>query len=366
MKPKMSFGSLSLGLILLAGAAALTGTRVAGQQKPSANYTAAIANLKFREVGPAIMGGRVDEFAVVEGDSKIMYVGLATGGVWKTTNAGTTWAPLFDNQAVASIGAVAVAPSNPSIVWVGTGEANNRQSSSWGNGIYKSTDAGRIWRNMGLPDSQHIGRIAVHPANPDIVYVAAVGRLWGPNSERGLYKTTDGGNTWKNMLFINEDTGFTDVAMDRENPDTLYAASYQRRRSVYGFNGGGPYSAIYRTTDAGTNWKKLTRGLPYENAGTGDTGRIGLSVYRRNPRIVYAIVEHRNGGVFRSDDGGDTWKRMSDVNPRPVYYSQIQVDPNNDQRIYSHISARSEGSLLRRAVCVSFHGPRRFLGKNQP
>ena len=363
MKPKTSFLAFSVFLLLLPGAAALMDAQVAVQDTQPAAFASAVGNMKFREIGPAIMGGRVDEFAVVEADPKIYYVGLATGGVWKTTNAGTTFAPIFDNQPVASIGAVAIAPSDPSIVWVGTGEANNRQSSSWGNGIYKSTDAGRTWRNMGLPDSHHIGRIAVHPANPNVVYAAAVGRLWGPNRERGLYKTTDGGNTWKNTMFISEDTGFTDVAMDRQNPDTLYAASYQRRRSVFGFNGGGPESAIYKTTDGGANWKKLTRGLPYENAADGDTGRIGLSIYRRNPRIVYAVVEHKNGGVFRSEDAGETWRRMSDVNPRPVYYSQIQVDPNNDLRVwvlgspvyYSEDGGRTFDSRRVGKIHVDFH-----------
>jgi len=325
-----------LFLLSVAGASAVTEVRSAASQTDPASYGRAISNLKFREIGPAIMGARVDEFAVVESDPKIVYVGLASGGVWKTTNAGTTWEPIFDNQDVASVGAVALAPSDFSIVWVGTGEANNRQSSSWGHGIYKSMDAGRTWQHMGLADSHHIGRIAINPTNPDIVYVAAVGRLWGPNRERGLYKTTDGGKTWQNVLYINEDTGVGDVAMDRTSPDTLYAATYQRRRTVFGFNGGGPYSAIYKTTDGGATWKKLMCGLPYENEkeSEGQTGRIGLTVYRRNPNIVYALVEHANGGVFRSEDKGETWTRMSDVNPRPPYFTQIFIDPNNDQRIW--------------------------------
>ena len=192
MKTKTKNGILSLILLFFCGAGALIEAQGPGQQTQQPGYSAAITNLKFREIGPAIMGGRVDEFAVVESDPKIIYVGLATGGVWKTTNSGTTWTPIFDDQSVASIGAVAVAPSDPSIIWVGTGEANNRQSSSWGNGIYKSTDAGRTWQKMGLADSHHIGRIAIHPSNPDVVYVAAVGRLWGPNKERGVFKTSDG------------------------------------------------------------------------------------------------------------------------------------------------------------------------------
>ncbi len=295
-------------------------------------YGAALKNLQWREVGPAIMGGRIDDLAVVESNPSIVYVGTASGGLWKTTNSGTTWQPLFDNEGVSTIGDVTVAPSDPSIVWVGTGEPNNRQSSSWGNGVYKSTDAGKTWTNMGLQDSQHIGRIVIHPTNPNVVYVAALGHLWGPNKERGLYKTTDGGKTWTLALYVNEDTGVVDVAMDPQSPDTLYAAAYERRRTVYGFNGGGPDGAIYKTTDGGLTWKKLTKGLPYADGG--DIGRIGISIYRRHPSIVYAVVQHANGGVYRSEDKGESWTRMSETNPRPSYYSQIVVDPNNDLRIW--------------------------------
>ncbi len=294
----------------------------------------AIGNLKFREIGPANMGGRVDDLAVVESDPGTIYAGFASGGIWKTTNAGTTWEPVFDNEAVSTIGALAVAPSDPSIVWAGTGEVNSRQSSSWGDGIYKSADAGRTWKNMGLAETHTIGAISVHPANPDVVYVAAPGRLWGPNKERGVYKTADGGKTWKHVLFVNEDTGVVDLAMDPQSPDTLYAAAYQRRRAVFGFNGSGPGSAIYKTVDGGETWAKLTKGLPYENESTPETGRIGLAVYLRNPNIVVACVEHANGGIFRSEDRGATWTRMSATQHRPMYYSHIYIDPNNDLRIW--------------------------------
>ncbi len=296
------------------------------------NFAAALQNLKWRDIGPAIMGGRIDDFAVVESDPNIVYVGAASGGVWKTTNGGTTWEPVFDKEAVSTIGDVTLAPSDPSIVWVGSGEPNNRQSSSWGNGVYKSTDAGKTWANVGLGDSHHIGRIAIHPANPDLVYVAALGHLWGPNKERGVYKTTDGGKTWAQSLFINEDTGVVDMAMDPESPDTLYAAAYERRRTPFGFNGGGPDGGIYKTTDGGAAWKKLTKGLPYAEGG--DVGRIGISIYRHNPNIVYAIVQHEKGGIFRSEDKGESWTKMGDTNPRPSYYSQIVIDPNNDLRIW--------------------------------
>ncbi len=288
-----------------------------------------IKRLQWRCIGPANMGGRIDDFAVVETNPHIVYVGTASGGLWKTINNGVTWEPIFDDQVTSSIGDVTVAPSNPDIVWVGTGEPNNRQSSSWGYGVYKSIDGGKTWKNMGLQDTHHIGRIVIHPANPDVVYVAALGHLWGPNEERGLFKTTDGGQTWVNTMFIDQDTGFVDVAMDPVAPETLYAAAYQRRRRGWGFNGGGPGSGLFKTTDGGKTWIRLTGGLP-----GGIIGRIGIFIYRRNPRIVYATIEHKQGGVFRSEDKGLTWKKMSSANPRPMYYSKIRIDPNDDQRIW--------------------------------
>ncbi len=299
---------------------------------PPPDYAAALQNLTWRAIGPAIMGGRIDDFAVVESDPRVIYAGTASGGIFKSTNAGTTWEPIFDNEAVPTIGDLALAPSDPSILWVGTGESNNRQSSSWGNGVYRSNDGGKTWVHVGLNETHHIGRIVVHPRNPEVAYVAAAGKLWGPNKERGVYKTTDGGKNWAQVLFISEDTGVNDIAIDPESPDTLYAGAYQRRRTVFGFNGGGPQGAIYKTTDGGVTWKKLTKGLPYETGG--DVGRIGLSVYRKSPNIVYALVEHARGGVFRSEDRGETWTRMSETNPRPAYYSQILIDPNNDLRIW--------------------------------
>ena len=254
----------------------------------------------------------------------------ATGGVWKTTNAGTTFEPIFDDQGSTSIGDICIAPSDPNILWAGTGEPNNRQSSSWGDGIYRSFDGGKTWQNMGLRDTKHIARVVIDPRNPSTVFVAALGHLWGPNRERGVFKTTDAGKTWEHSLFVNEDTGVTDIAMDPQSPGTLYAAAYQRRRAPWGFNGGGPGSAIYKTIDGGASWTKLTRDLP-----EGTTGRIGIDIYRADPNIVYAIIENaRAGGVFRSEDRGATWRKMSDLNSRPMYYSKIRIDPNNDQRIW--------------------------------
>ncbi len=288
-----------------------------------------LSQLEWRNIGPAIMGGRIDDFAVVESNPHIAFVATASAGVWKTSNNGVTWKPLFDDQPISSIGNIAVAASDPSILWAGTGEPANRQSSSWGDGVYKSTDGGESWSHMGLENTHHIGGVHIHPRNPDIVYVAAIGHLWGPNEERGIYKTTDGGKTWTNTKFIDENTGFIDLAMDPESPDTLYAAAYQRRRRAYGFNGGGPSGGLYKTTDGGASWKKLTEGLP-----SGDMGRIGIDIYRKDPRIVYAIIQNKEGGIFRSEDKGASWTRMSDTNPRPMYYSTIRIDPQNDQRIW--------------------------------
>jgi photosystem II stability/assembly factor-like uncharacterized protein len=286
--------------------------------------------LRFRNIGPATMGGRVDDFAVLESNPSVYYVAMAIGGLWKTTNNGTTFEPIFQNEEVSSVGDVAIAANDANLVWVGTGENNNRQSSSWGGGIYKSTDGGRTWKNMGLADTRHIARVIVDPVDHDVVYVAALGHLWGPNKERGIFKTSDGGLTWSNVLFVDNDTGATELVMDPSNNKVLYAATYQRRRATWGMNGGGPGSAIYKSTDAGRTWTKLTKGIP-----SGPLGRIGLDVYRKDPRVVYARIQHETeSGVYRSDDGGASWTKMSSTNPRPMYFSQIRVDPNDDHRIY--------------------------------
>lgn len=287
--------------------------------------------LRFRAIGPALVGGRVGDLAVNEDNPAMFYVGTATGGLWKTVNGGTTWEVLFDDLPdVVSIGDIAIGPRDPHLVWVGTGENNNRQSSSWGRGVYKSTDGGATWTHMGLGDSRHIGRIVIDPVDPDVVYVAATGHLWGPNEERGVFKTTDGGRTWTRALFVDADTGATELVMDPGNPNVLYAGTYQRRRAVWGFSGGGPGSGLHKTTDGGRTWTRLTSGLP-----RGDIGRIGLDIYRHHPNVLYARIEHATeGGVYRTDDAGLSWRRLSSENPRPMYFSQIRVDPTNDRRIY--------------------------------
>lgn len=314
-----------------------------------------LGQLKFRELGPAVVGGRIDDFAVVESNPDIIYAGSASGGIWKTSDGAITWKPIFDQGGAMSIGALAVAPSNPAVVWAGTGEANNRQSSSWGNGVYKSVDAGATWTHMGLESTQHIGRIAIDPRNPQVVYVAAVGHLWGANPERGLYKSLDGGKNWMKVLFVNPDTGVVDVKIDPRDPDTVFAAAYERRRTPFGFNGGGPDSALYKSTDAGATWKKLTKGLPY--ASGGDTGRIGVSIYRRDPSIVYAEVQHQGGGLYRSEDHGETWVKMSSADPNPPYFSNVFIDPNNDLRIWI---AALQGSGELAGVAYSQDGGKSF------
>ncbi len=302
----------------------------ASAQGPSARAADAASGLEFREIGPALVGGRVADIAAVEDDPRIYYVGLGAGGVWKTMNDGMSWDPVFDDQPVASIGDVTVAPSNPNVVWVGTGEPQNRQSSPYGIGVFKSTDAGRTWRHMGLDDTRHIGRIQIDRRNPDIVYVGAVGHLWGPNEERGVFRTRDGGETWEKVLYMDEDTGVIDLVMDYQDSRTLFAATYQRRRTGFGFAAGGGGSGIWRTTDGGDSWERLENGLP-----TSEMGRIGLDIYRRDGNLVYAVIEAEEGaGVYRSTDRGETWEMMSDRNPRPMYFSLVRIDPNNPDRIY--------------------------------
>lgn len=288
--------------------------------------------LVFRGIGPALMGGRITEIAVAERGriGTVIYIAAATGGVWRSTNAGVSWTAIFDSVRAPSIGAVAVAPSNADVVWVGTGEPQNMRSSSWGNGVYKSTDGGRTWSAPMLPRSQHIGRIVIDPRDPNVVYVAAVGPLWAPGGERGLYKTSDGGRTWTNTKEISPYTGFTEVAMDPSNPDVLYAASYQRERRAYSFLPAGPESAIWKTTDGARTWTKLTQGLP-----SGELGRIGLSVCRSRPNTVYAVIHARGntGGTFRSDDAGATWRQTNPANSTAWFYGQIRCDPTDPDHV---------------------------------
>ncbi|HUL73331.1 MAG TPA: hypothetical protein VLT86_09540 [Vicinamibacterales bacterium] len=320
-----------------------------GGQAPAAEDP--FARLHFRSIGPAVMSGRVTDFAVYEANPAIFYVATAHSGLWKTVNYGTTFTAQFQSQGLMSIGDVAVSQKTPDLVWIGTGEANNRQSTSWGDGAYKSTDGGRTFVNMGLRASFHINRIVIDPANNDVVFVAAQGSLFAPGGDRGVYRTTDGGRTWKAVLTVDADTGANEVVMDPTNNKILYASTYQRRRSQCCFNGGGAGSGLWKSVDGGDTWTRLTNGVP-----AGPLGRIGLDIYRRSPNILYALIEAEGGqgggrggaaassaadqaatasgtGIYRSDDAGASWRRISGNNSRPMYFSQVRIDPNHPDRV---------------------------------
>jgi photosystem II stability/assembly factor-like uncharacterized protein len=301
-------------------------------RKPSDPMSApTFTGLRLRSIGPAFTSGRVCSIAVDPTDHSRYLVGVASGGIWKTTNAGTTWAPVFDNEGSYSIGTIVLDPKNPFTVWAGTGENNSQRSVAYGDGVYRSDDGGKSWKNVGLKASERIGRIAIDPRNSDSVYIAAQGPLWGPGGDRGLFKTTDGGKTWKNILSISENTGVTDVVIDSNSPDTVYAASYQRRRHVWTLINGGPESAIYKSTDAGATWNKLRVGLP-----TVEMGRIGLAISPVDTNVVYATIEAADGkgGIFRSSDRGGSWERRNPFDAGAMYYGQITADPKEVDRIY--------------------------------
>lgn len=336
-------------LRLLVPLVALAAAVSAPAQSPTESQ---LKNLKARAIGPAVMGGRISDLAFDPQNPAAYYVGFAMSGVWKTTNNGTTFSPITDDLPTQSIGALAVAPSNPDIVWVGTGEGNDRNSSGWGLGLYKSTDGGGKFEFAGLKDSRTIRHIVVHPANPDIVWVAAGGSLWTDGGERGVFKTTDGGKTWKAVLTApapnDAVTGASGLVIDPANPDVLYAALYARQRKPWGFfygpgatKAGADVGGIFKSTDGGATWTRLTQGLPDQ------TGRIGLAVARSKPGVVMAVIQSdaggtsdigqnhsKQGGIFRSEDAGATWTRVNPLNPRPFYFSKIEIDPVNDQRVY--------------------------------
>jgi len=291
------------------------------------------SGLELRGIGPALTSGRIGDFAVHPENHKIYYVAVASGGVWKTINSGTTWTPIFDGESSYSIGCITLDPNNPNVLWVGTGENNSQRSVGYGDGVYKSLNGGKTWKKMGLENSEHIGKIVVDPRDSDTVFVAAQGPLWSAGGDRGLYKTTDGGETWKKVLGPSEHTGVSEVVMDPRDPDLLYATTYQRRRHVWTLINGGPESGIHKSTDGGETWRKVDSGLP-----SGDVGRIGITVSPAAPDVVYAIVEAAGdgGGFFRSTDRGETWeKRSKYVSGSPQYYQEIFADPVDVDRVYS-------------------------------
>lgn len=302
------------------------------KEKKTGFDTVDISGLRFRSVGPALTSGRISEFAVDPKNPKRYFVAVSSGGVWRTQNAGTTFEPVFDNEGSYSIGTITLDPNNPNVIWVGTGENNNQRSVAYGDGIYKSVDGGSSWKNMGLKNSEHIGKIIVHPENSDIVYVAAIGPLWSSGGDRGVYRTKDGGKNWEKVLNIDEHTGANEIVMDPRNPDVLYASSYQRRRHVFTYVGGGPQSTIYKSTDGGTTWEKSASGLP-----SVDIGRIGFAISPADPEIIYAIVEaaRGKGGTFRSRNRGASWEKMSDYHSAGNYYQELVADPVRPERLYS-------------------------------
>lgn len=350
LSPRGSVLAVMAAIALMAGPAA---AQQRGQAQPPQQTAPALAqslfrDLQWRNIGPANMGGRISHIEAVESNPAIVFIGAASGGVWKSTNGGTTFTQIFDRYGSPNIGAIAVFQPNPDIIWVGTGEGCVRNSVGWGDGLYRSTDGGRTFVNVGLRDTHHIDEIVTHPTNPDIVWVAAQGHLWGYNDERGIFKTEDGGRTWKkltNGLPDDGRTGASDLVIDPNNPNILYAGMWERIRRPYNFESGGPNGGIYRTTDGGETWTKLTNGLP-----SGDIGKVGIAVFRGDPRILVAIVEHGfqptpnspdyadmtkpGTGIYRSEDGGSTWRYISRFNNRPFYYSHVWIDPKNADRVY--------------------------------
>ncbi|MDX1911812.1 MAG: glycosyl hydrolase [Saprospiraceae bacterium] len=299
--------------------------------KPVWLNPATYGGLKFRSVGPAVTSGRISDFAVNPHNPAEYYVAVASGGVWKTVNAGTTYSPIFDGQGSYSIGCVTLDPTNPNVVWVGTGENNNQRSVAYGDGVYKSENGGKTWKNKGLKNSEHIANIVVDPSNPNTIYVAAYGPVWSDGGERGVYKSTDGGETWTCVKSVSAYTGCNNLVMDPRDPKVLYAAFHQRQRKVFTYIGGGPESALFKTTDGGATWQKLEGGLP-----GGDLGRIGIDVSPVNPDWVYAVVEagDKKGGVYRSTDRGASWNKMSDTYTSGNYYQELTCDPKNPERIF--------------------------------
>jgi len=325
-------------------------------KKPGMNADT-FSGLKFRSIGPGVESGRVMSIALNPKKKHEFYVGVASGGVWKTVNDGTTWSPLFDREGSYSIGWVELDPNDASVVWVGAGESNSQRSVSYGDGVYRSEDGGKSWKNLGLKKSEHIGRVIIDPRDSKAVYVAAEGPLWGPGGDRGLYKTTDAGKTWRAVLTISENTGVNDVVMDPSNPDILYASAYQRRRHVFTLIDGGPESAIYKSTDAGATWNKLSSGLP-----SVDMGRIGLAVSPADPNVIYAAVEAADGkgGIFRSSDKGANWERRNEFDVGAMYYARIVPDPKNVDRIFvMNVELREStdgGKTLHKINEVNHHG----------
>src|SRR5215467_14414346 len=323
MRHRFLFGVAVLAALFVSRPLSLSSATAQSGQSP-------YAALHFRDIGPAVTSGRIHDIEIDPKDPSTLWVATAGGGIWKTTSHGLMWKDVFGTQPDNSFGALAIFEKDPHIVWAGSGEQNNRQSSSWGGGVYRTTDGGETWTYLGLHDTRAIARVVLDPVNPDVAYIAAVGNLWAANPERGVFKTSDAGRSWEKVLFVDDVTGATDLVMDPRDAKVLYAATYQRMRSACCFDGCGPGSAIWKTTDAGANWKKLENGIP-----AGDKGRIGLEIAMSKPDVLVATIEHATAsGTYRTEDAGATWKQMGRTNPRPMYYSQPTIDPNNDKHVW--------------------------------
>ncbi len=317
-------------LLFFTSLAVLSNAQSSDKEKAKIN-SSLLSTFKFRNIGPAVTSGRIADIAVNPNNHSEYYVAVASGGVWKTTNRGVTYQPIFDSQGSYSTGCVSLDPNNASTVWVGSGENNNQRAVAYGDGVYKSEDAGKTWKNMGLKNSEHIAEIIVHPKDRNTIYVAAYGPVWSEGGDRGVYKSTDGGLTWKCVKAVSKYTGCNDLIIDPNNPDVLYAAFHQRMRKVFTYIGGGPESALYKSMDGGNTWTKLEGGLP----SGGDIGRIGIAISKTKPNYIYAVVEaNENGGIYRSADGGASWSKRSGTYTSGNYYNEIEVDPINPEKIY--------------------------------